>query len=238
MIQHRRTDLATLRVKEIFQTIQGEGPLSGEPCVFVRLEGCNLKCWFCDTDFENGRQMHVAQILGEVEALMPDSPLGKKPLCVLTGGEPFAQDITVLVTSLLGRKWRVQIETAGTLWCDLPEDSDLDIVCSPKTPNVHPRIMDRATAWKYLIRLEDAFDPADGLPYSVTQDQKEAGGQEPQAKDAYPIAKPKMRAEVFLQPVEEINADMTDRNVTEAVRRAMRFGYRLSLQQHKILGLQ
>ncbi len=42
----------TLDVTEIFSTIQGEGPLAGEPAVFIRLSGCKLACAFCDTNFE------------------------------------------------------------------------------------------------------------------------------------------------------------------------------------------
>ncbi|CAN0594227.1 unnamed protein product, partial [Ectocarpus sp. 12 AP-2014] len=42
-----------LMVKQIFKTLQGEGPHVGTPSIFVRLGGCNLACDFCDTEFEN-----------------------------------------------------------------------------------------------------------------------------------------------------------------------------------------
>jgi len=44
-----------LEVQDIFSTIQGEGPFAGKPAVFLRLAGCNLRCFFCDTDFESRR---------------------------------------------------------------------------------------------------------------------------------------------------------------------------------------
>ncbi|HEY6020017.1 MAG TPA: 7-carboxy-7-deazaguanine synthase QueE, partial [Candidatus Paceibacterota bacterium] len=49
-----RHDKESFLVKDIFYTIQGEGPYAGRPAVFVRLGGCNLRCAFCDTDFSNG----------------------------------------------------------------------------------------------------------------------------------------------------------------------------------------
>ena len=50
----KRTDNPqSLQVHEIFHTIQGEGPFSGRPAVFIRLSGCNLRCWFCDTEWDD-----------------------------------------------------------------------------------------------------------------------------------------------------------------------------------------
>jgi 7-carboxy-7-deazaguanine synthase len=43
-----------LKIVDLFYTIQGEGPYNGMPSVFVRLAGCNLRCYFCDTNFETG----------------------------------------------------------------------------------------------------------------------------------------------------------------------------------------
>lgn len=230
-----------LYVKELFPTIQGEGPLAGEPCVFVRLQGCNLKCWFCDTDFENGDAWMVPKLFKKLMEIYPaqrNVVSSKQRLCVITGGEPMMQRIGLLVTTLLGNKWRVQIETAGTLWEELPESPDLEVVCSPKTAKVHPEMRKRVTAWKYLIRADDSYDPADGLPISNTQDVLKAGGLNPSRAPLRPMAKPTKHAPVFLQPVEESTPEETGRNITEAVDRALRYGYRLSLQQHKILGVR
>lgn len=226
-----------LRVKEMFTTIQGEGPLAGEPCVFVRLEGCNLKCFFCDTDFEDGKVMPVSSIVAAVADMRPDAPLGIKPLVVITGGEPLAQAIGPLVASLLGSKYRVQIETAGTLWTDLPEHPDLDIICSPKTPKVHPVVRQRATGWKFLVRALDPTDK-DGLPMMTTQGKTAAGDWDPVDNDPQPLAKPRAHVPVFLQPVEEADdPDLSERNLQKATRLCLKHGFRLSIQQHKIIGL-
>jgi len=237
-MHNKKRDGQILRVKEVFPTIQGEGPLAGEPCVFLRLEGCNLKCWFCDTDFEDGKEWEVPALMQELEGLCPPVARHKKRLCVITGGEPMMQPIGLLVSSLLGSKWAVQIETAGTLYQPLPEHPDLEIVCSPKTPSVHKMMMPRITAWKYLIRREDEYDLVDGLPISQTQGKAHAGDQDPMAKKAAPVCKPSAHTPVFLQPVEEPNDEDSAANVAEAVERTMKYGHRLCLQQHKILGLR
>ena len=59
-----------MKVIEIFRSLQGEGVLIGTPTVFIRLQGCNLHCEWCDTDYakEGGKEMSIEQILHEVEA--------------------------------------------------------------------------------------------------------------------------------------------------------------------------
>ena len=227
-----------LRVKELFRTIQGEGPLAGEPCVFLRLEGCNLRCWFCDTDFDNGEAVELPRLIEQLERVAPLAPYGKRRLCVITGGEPMMQNLDLLVTTLLGNEWAVQIETAGTRHCSLPESPHLDIVCSPKTTSIHPLVLPRVTAWKYLIRCGDDFDASDGLPVSQTQGQERAGDQTPMNAPKVPMCKPTPYVPVFLQPVEEPLAEDTQANIAETVTRSLTYGHRLSLQQHKILGLR
>jgi 7-carboxy-7-deazaguanine synthase len=222
----------SLLIKEIFPTIQGEGPLAGTPAVFVRLAGCNLACWFCDTDFSGGTEVKVTHLLREITEL--GGEIGaidstQRPLAVLTGGEPMMQPIGVLARSLLGEGWRVQIETDGVLWTELPDSEHLTIVCSPKTPKIHPRLRGRVDAWKYLIREADPYDPVDGLPISNTQDH---------AKPLAALAKPTRGTTVYLQPVDEDQAVTNYRNTDAAISRAMRYGHTLCLQQHKILGLR
>jgi organic radical activating enzyme len=227
-----------LRVKEVFPTIQGEGPLAGEPCVFLRLEGCNLRCWFCDTDFDHGEGYDLPRLVAELEAACPPAPYGKRRLCVITGGEPMMQDIGPLIGTLLGGKWAVQIETAGTVYCELPKSPYLDVVCSPKTPKIHPRVRQRVTAWKYLIRCGDKYNLEDGLPISQTQSKGRAGDQNPASLPMAELCKPTPHVPVFLQPVEEPDGVDSQANISETVRRTMAYGYRLCLQQHKILGLR
>jgi len=100
-----------LRINEIFHSIQGESTRAGEPCVFVRLTGCNLRCSWCDTAyaFHEGVEMSVAQVLREIERF-------DCPLVEITGGEPLLQaDVAPLMERLLDNGQRVLIETGGSL---------------------------------------------------------------------------------------------------------------------------
>jgi 7-carboxy-7-deazaguanine synthase len=98
-----------VRVTEIFFSIQGESTLAGEPCVFVRFTGCDLRCGYCDTEyaFYGGKKMSQAEILGEV-ARHP-----ARFVC-LTGGEPTLQkDLPELAQALLDKGYQVSLETHG-----------------------------------------------------------------------------------------------------------------------------
>ncbi len=102
-------DRTTLRVTEVFFSLQGESTWSGWPCVFVRLTGCNLRCRWCDTAyaFEGGRSMTVDAILSEVERY----PCRRVEI---TGGEPLLQrNTTVLADRLLAAGYDVLCETSG-----------------------------------------------------------------------------------------------------------------------------
>ena len=98
-----------MRVTEIFFSIQGESTFAGEPCVFVRFTGCDLRCRYCDTEyaFYGGTAMSQDEILAEV-ARHPTK------LVCLTGGEPVLQkDLPQLAQELLDRGYRVTLETHG-----------------------------------------------------------------------------------------------------------------------------
>jgi 7-carboxy-7-deazaguanine synthase len=98
-----------VRVTEIFFSIQGESTLAGEPCVFVRFTGCDLRCGYCDTEyaFYGGKAMGQEEILAEV------AKHGTKLVC-LTGGEPVLQkELPQLAQELLDRGYQVTLETHG-----------------------------------------------------------------------------------------------------------------------------
>ena len=86
-----------LDVHSIFFTIQGEGPFTGHPAIFIRLAGCNLQCPKCDTDYTSKRSRMLYQdILGEVRRLTPKTHKNRT-LIVITGGEPLRQDLHMLL---------------------------------------------------------------------------------------------------------------------------------------------
>jgi 7-carboxy-7-deazaguanine synthase len=98
-----------LTVNEIFHSIQGESTYVGEPCVFVRLTACDLRCVWCDTPyaFHEGRKMSIDDVVQEVERYGCD-------LVELTGGEPLLQsDVHPLMSRLLASGKRVLVETGG-----------------------------------------------------------------------------------------------------------------------------
>ncbi len=103
-----------LRINEIFHSIQGESTRAGEPCVFVRLTGCNLRCVWCDTEyaFHQGCDMSVDDVLERVLSY------GCR-LVEITGGEPLLQaDVIPLMEQLVQRDHVVLLETGGSLPID------------------------------------------------------------------------------------------------------------------------
>jgi len=105
----------TLKINEIFPSIQGEGLRQGEPTLFIRLSECNLRCDFCDTKYawQAGREMTVVQIVSKVKKIHSSFPA--QWIC-LTGGEPLLQNIGELVRSLKAEDFKIQVETNATLF--------------------------------------------------------------------------------------------------------------------------
>src|SRR5262252_9465533 len=98
-----------MRVTEIFFSIQGESTRAGEPCAFVRLTGCSLRCGYCDTKYSyaGGSELSLEEVLNKVAGY----PV---KLVEVTGGEPLEQDaVYPLMNSLLDRGYTVMLETGG-----------------------------------------------------------------------------------------------------------------------------
>jgi 7-carboxy-7-deazaguanine synthase len=122
-----------MRIAEIYRSVQGEGFLTGEPSVFVRASGCNLRCWFCDTPYASwqpeGEDLSVDEIVRQIENCECDH-------VVITGGEPMLfAELIPLTQHLRDLGRHITIETAGTL--NLPVECDL-ISISPKLSNSAP----------------------------------------------------------------------------------------------------
>ena len=101
-----------IRISEIFLSIQGEGPSAGTPAHFVRLQGCDVGCHWCDTRYTwpapGGRGANVSAALDEARAL------GEAPLLVITGGEPLQHPgVETLIDAALERWPQVEVETSG-----------------------------------------------------------------------------------------------------------------------------
>ena len=104
-------DVPSVRVTEIFHSIQGESTRAGLPCTFVRLTGCPLRCVWCDTEyaFHGGTRRTLDEVMREVEGV------GCR-LIEITGGEPLVQPgAALLARRMLDEGYTVLVETSGAL---------------------------------------------------------------------------------------------------------------------------
>ncbi len=124
----------TMRVSEIFYSLQGEGRLTGVPSVFVRLAGCPLRCKWCDTkyawDQDAGAHMSIDKIINQIQN-------HRNKFIVITGGEPMINpDLPELLKKLKKSQRHITIETAGIAF--MP-DLECDLMSiSPKLSNSIP----------------------------------------------------------------------------------------------------
>ncbi len=206
-------------VKEIYQTLQGEGMQAGRRAVFCRFAGCNLwsgreddradaVCTFCDTDFvgtdgPGGGQFEDAEALAAACAGAWQGN-GAAPLVVLTGGEPMLQVDSALIEALHGAGFEIAIETNGTL----PVPRAIDWICV--SPKAGAALVQRSGDELKLVYPQAGLAPEDfaGLDFP----------------------------HFLLQPMDGPERDA-------ATQAALTFclahpKWRLSLQSHKLMGLQ
>jgi 7-carboxy-7-deazaguanine synthase len=103
--------VSSLRITEIFYSLQGESATVGIPTVFIRLTGCPLRCTYCDTEyaFVGGKKKQIREIINEVKNY------GGRYVTV-TGGEPLAQPGCLeLMSKLLDLGYHVSLETSGAI---------------------------------------------------------------------------------------------------------------------------
>lgn len=212
-----------LELHHCFRTIQGEGPFVGTPAVFIRLAGCNLQCPFCDTDYTSHSTLCSPQsIVEQVKELQP-----KRGLVVISGGEPLRQNIGPLVQELAAYDYAIQVETNGTAFAPILDIYRLaTIVCSPKTGFLHPELAHKIHAFKYVLQAD--FVGEDGLPISTLGSQKHGVARPPE----------NTTAEIYVQPLDEQNAERNEKNTRATIDSCLRFGFRLCLQTQKIVNIE
>jgi|TARA_B110000211_G_scaffold15630_1_gene16326 7-carboxy-7-deazaguanine synthase len=121
--------VTTLRITEIFYSLQGEARTVGLPTAFVRLTGCPLRCNYCDTAyaFTGGEILAMQAVLDKVASYKPR-------FVTVTGGEPLAQPGCIeLLTLLCDAGYQVSLETSGAIDIS-PVDPRVSVVLDIKTP--------------------------------------------------------------------------------------------------------
>lgn len=167
-----------LLVTSMFMTLQGEGPYSGMPAVFVRLAKCNLACSFCDTYFDSGEWKTIADLQLDIDMTVSsfygDQVYNSEDIVlVITGGEPTLQPALETFLNRERGVWKaIQIESNGIPKATIPEH--VTVVVSPKcaekngapTRYLRPRpdMLARADCLKFVMEA----DPTS--PYSVVPD--------------------------------------------------------------------
>lgn len=226
----KQVQALTLSLHSVFETIQGEGPFCGTPCVFIRLAGCNLQCPACDTDYTTGR---VNRLPNEIVAAVT----GKRRtgLVVITGGEPFRQKQTEeLIKQLLDAGYYVQVESNGTLpppflgWSMSPEKrSGCYLVVSPKTGKLSARAWKNAVAVKYVVERGKVREE-DGLPTQALRHRSHPYVARPPAD---------WTGEIYVQPMDSQDPALNEVNTRQAIASCLKFGYTLQVQIHKVVGV-
>lgn len=231
----RAVNLMIYKVNELFTTIQGEGSFTGHPAVFVRLQGCDVGCGFCDTkqSWDDKDQKYVVDakdvfgkglVQSEQEKLLwgnvsldaivnyVNEQVNVK-LVVITGGEPCLQDILPLIEAIEDTNRTVQIETSGTEPVRCTDKTWVTV--SPKIdignmkPMVSQAVM-RANEIKYVCGAIAHLKKLDAL-----------------------LEQYKVNAKIYLQPL-SILPKATKICVDEAIKR----GWLVSIQTHKYINVR
>ena len=167
----------TLKVNEIFHSIQGESTYAGQPCVFVRLSGCNLRCSYCDTTYayEEGLLMDIEEIIEQVKGFGCS-------LVEVTGGEPLLQEETPqLIAALLDFGYTTLLETNGSKDIIIVDGrciKIMDIKCpsSGEDKSNYLQNIDRLNQGdelKFVIADRDDYDFAIDILSSMPEEKKD-----------------------------------------------------------------
>lgn len=251
-----KKDYKHLEEKEIlvsshFFTLQGEGPYMGQPAVFLRTSGCNLgnkknTCPWCDTDFRLhlGQKKTFAQIHNDSLSMIRDNMTDEayerleRPVMVLTGGEPMLQDNLGQFTKEYENEWQFQIETNGTMFCEIGERTTL--VCSPKAvlgkgyPKLRREVFDRADCLKFVVAAQDD-DPHTQIPDYAFEFARTG---RPVYVSPIMVYKKAYVGEVSnAWNPELVDHPATERNHSYAARLALEHGFQLNMQMHNFATL-
>ena len=206
--------MGSLRITEIFYSLQGESNTVGIPTVFIRLTGCPLRCVYCDTAyaFTGGEKIAIADIIAQAEQYATQ-------YITVTGGEPLAQPACLeLMVALLDKGFIVSLETSGAI--DVSRvDSRVIKVMDLKTPG-------SGELSKNLYQNIQHLNPKDQVKFVIGNDQDYNWSKAAITKYALPG-----RCEILFSPV------MGQQNPTELADKILqdRLPVRFQIQLHKLL---
>lgn len=206
------------RINEIFHSLQGEGYNTGRAAVFIRFAGCNMRCPFCDTEFDTYTEMTSDEIIAHLKHI----PQPHLTLVVMTGGEPTLQADTDLVGSIKAMGFEVAMESNGSL--PAPENIDW-LTLSPKVPK-----MVFAIGSKYGKELKLVFTSAEETDHFLSELNTSSNNATLFFNEVKCLS---------LQPCDtgdaKQNAEIM-RECIDYIKRNPR--WRLSLQTHKLVGIK
>lgn len=193
--------------------MQGEGRNTGRAAVFIRFAGCNLRCSFCDTEFETYREMSNEEVMAEIEAFSPQTS-ALKPLLVLTGGEPTLQVDEAFVDFLHQHGYEVAMESNGTR----PAPKNLDwLTVSPKNRGTRYEVRGTRVPDEIKLVFDEHIDPEAILS--------------PEISNRLPL--------LYLQPCDTGDPER-NKVITQACVEYIKQHpqWRLSLQTHKLIDIE
>ena len=224
--------LQSLKVNEVFQSIQGEGSYTGVPSIFIRLQGCPVGCPWCDTkhtwtiDLDKEQSSEAVMLQSsDTENFFTATPSAFFDLynqhaytakhIVITGGEPCMYDLTELTTLAHTLGFSTQIETSGTFEIKCHENTWVTLSAKINMPGkleVLPSALHRANEIKHPVAMQKHINELDDLLKIYQNETK-------------PL--------IYLQPISQ------QKRATElAVQVCIERNWRLSLQTHKYIGVE
>lgn len=227
MEQSPATSHHILDVSEIFSSVQGEGRNSGIPATFLRLQGCNLRCSWCDTKYTWSAQ--------SVGLSLPTPAVAKEirnhvaPIVVVTGGEPLLQQPALReLMGLLGNERYFHLETNGTIELD-PRLDFAWVTVSPKPPSyeIHPCFADFSRP--HMRELKVVIDSAEAMDAAIALSSVYFWAH----VSLQPVSNSPVWTQHILGRIGALDRDGHDRNLYFSPGR-----FRLSMQLHKLLNVR
>ena len=232
--------IRTYKVNDIFYSLQGEGRNTGRAAAFIRFAGCNLRCPFCDTEFDSYREMTADEILQEIAQLSSfTSPLSSftSPLSslfiVLTGGEPTLQVDEHFVDLLHQEGYEVAMESNGTR----PAPRNLDwLTVSPKVVDGGRSMVDGGS---WMVDGEGKAPDEIKIVFEENTAEMLSSPASPLSSLLSPLSSLPSPPFLYLQPCDTgdsaRNAFILQQCISYIKQHPQ---WRLSLQTHKLIGIE